>query len=383
MSDVLPRLSLVRTATVVAVVASICLISAVVHADEGTAAAPVAKATTTTTQPQEVHTYPHITVTSTMAEIFDNPAFAGFSQYMGPTEDPTALQAMRPAPLEVLLSLANLHAWNPQTLVDGINFVVDQVNAGKQIWYPLYTAKQIAADESKKAAGLWFFPGDPNKPIAVVAPGGGFVSAASIQEGFPYAQKLHELGYNVAILKYRVDPSLASGATTQPTQTTTPAEAQTRQAKKNAVIEHAKEDVAAAMKMLRDKAHAWHLSLDNYSVWGSSAGGEVMTAWASKGAKANGFNLPTIVVGAYTPPEQIKVSSSFPPYFATDAVDDDRVPPAGVAKSVADLKAKGVDVKYARYPSGGHGYGLGTGTPAAGWLNDAVAFWEAHMKKSS
>ena len=32
------------------------------------------------------------------------------------------------------------------------------------------------------------------------------------------------------------------------------------------------------------------------------------------------------------------------------------------------------------YPGLGHGFGLGTGTVAEGWLNDAAAFWEKQMK---
>jgi hypothetical protein len=50
-----------------------------------------------------------------------------------------------------------------------------------------------------------------------------------------------------------------------------------------------------------------------------------------------------------------------------------------VAANAAALKAKGVVVEFERYPSGGHAFGLGVGTPASGWFNKAVAFWQAHM----
>jgi acetyl esterase/lipase len=353
----------------------------------GAATPAASKATTTTTQPKETHTYPHLTSSTTFGEILDNPAFAGFAQYILPSEVPAQVEAMKPAPLGILhVAAADLKSWEPRTMVDGLNFVIDQVNAGQQVWYPLYSAKEIAADPTKKSAGMWFFPGDPNKPLAVVAAGGGFRSVASIQEGFPYAQKLHELGYNVALLKYRVNSTSSANSQTTSTTvagatTTTIPQAQ-QNAQKNAAVKTAVADMAAAMKLLKSNEKAWNISFDNYSVWGSSAGGELMTAWASKGAKANGFPQPTVVVGAYTPPEQIKVSKSFPPYFATDAVDDPTVSPAGVAANVAALKGAGADVKFEQFPSGGHGFGLGTGTPAAGWLNDAVAYWQAHMKNT-
>jgi acetyl esterase/lipase len=370
--------SLPRTSFVAGVV-----VTCVLGVAAGASATTATKKTPTTSQPKLVHSYPHLTATSSFGEVLDNPAFAGFALYMTPTEDPSAVPILPHYKLPDVAPRFG-QVWDPQTLADGLNFVVDQVNAGRKVWYPLYSDKEIAADPSKKTAGVWFFPGDPKKPLAIIAAGGGFRAVASIQEAFPHAQKLHELGYNVAVLKYRVNTALGQGQTTQtttssPTTQTTQAQGQTDQTQKNVAIDRANEDMATAMKMLRDKARAWHISFANYSVWGSSAGGEVMTAWASKGAKANGFGPPTVVVGAYTPPEQIKVSSAFPPYFATDAVDDKVVSPANVAASVDQLKAKGVAVKYDRWPGGGHGFGLGVGTPAAGWIKDAIAFWKSHM----
>jgi acetyl esterase/lipase len=350
-------------------------------------AATSSSSVTTTTQAKETHTYPHVTTSTTLGDLQHNPAFVGFGDYILPSENPTEVNAMQPAPIGILhVAAPELKSWEPQTMVDGLNFLIDQINTGEQVWYPLYTDKQIAADPSKKAAGMWYFPGDPDKPLAVVAAGGAFRSVASIQEGFPYAQKLHELGYNVAVLKYRVNPSSNAGGGGQSDATTTtgPGSATTtstlpqaqRDAQKNTAVKRASADLVAAMNILKKKG----VSFDDYSVWGSSAGGELMTAWASKGAKANGYKQPTVVVGAYTPPEQIKVSKSFGPYFATDAADDPMVSPAAVVDNINKLKAAGADVKFVQFPTGGHGFGLGTGTPAAGWLDQAVAFWQAHMK---
>lgn len=43
------------------------------------------------------------------------------------------------------------------------------------------------------------------------------------------------------------------------------------------------------------------------------------------------------------------------------------------------LKALGIDTALHKYPNLGHGFGLGVGTPAEGWLEDSVAFWERQM----
>lgn len=43
------------------------------------------------------------------------------------------------------------------------------------------------------------------------------------------------------------------------------------------------------------------------------------------------------------------------------------------------LAAAGIPVEFHHYPTLGHGFGLGIGTEAEGWLEEAVAFWEAQM----
>ena len=47
---------------------------------------------------------------------------------------------------------------------------------------------------------------------------------------------------------------------------------------------------------------------------------------------------------------------------------------------LAQLSALGIDTEFHAYPGLGHGFGLGTGTAAEGWLEDAVAFWEKQME---
>ena len=45
------------------------------------------------------------------------------------------------------------------------------------------------------------------------------------------------------------------------------------------------------------------------------------------------------------------------------------------------IAALGTDTEFHVYPGLSHGFGLGTGTVAEGWINDAVAFWERHSSK--
>ncbi len=44
------------------------------------------------------------------------------------------------------------------------------------------------------------------------------------------------------------------------------------------------------------------------------------------------------------------------------------------------LEALGLPTEFHSYEGLSHGFGLGTGTVAEGWINDAAAFWEAQCK---
>ena len=44
------------------------------------------------------------------------------------------------------------------------------------------------------------------------------------------------------------------------------------------------------------------------------------------------------------------------------------------------LRAKGTDAEIEVFDGLAHGFGLGTGTAAEGWIDRATAFWERHLK---
>lgn len=45
------------------------------------------------------------------------------------------------------------------------------------------------------------------------------------------------------------------------------------------------------------------------------------------------------------------------------------------------MQALGVPTEFHVYEGLGHGFGLGSGTVAEGWLDDAVAFWKQQFNK--
>jgi dipeptidyl aminopeptidase/acylaminoacyl peptidase len=52
-------------------------------------------------------------------------------------------------------------------------------------------------------------------------------------------------------------------------------------------------------------------------------------------------------------------------------------------RRVNALKTLGIDAEFHAYPNLGHGFGLGIGTSAEGWFDEAVAFWKKHIPETA
>jgi acetyl esterase/lipase len=68
-------------------------------------------------------------------------------------------------------------------------------------------------------------------------------------------------------------------------------------------------------------------------------------------------------------------------YYNTSLSNDRIVNVNNLERRVANLRNAGVEVEYRRYERAGHGFGLGTGTDAEGWVDLAVSFWRRHIGK--
>ena len=65
-----------------------------------------------------------------------------------------------------------------------------------------------------------------------------------------------------------------------------------------------------------------------------------------------------------------------PPTFVVVGDRDAIAPPSAMERRVAALRNAGTEVEYRVYKNLGHGFGLGTGTSAEGWIAEAIRFWE-------
>jgi acetyl esterase/lipase len=292
--------------------------------------------------------FAHVTTNDSVHHIVNHPAFKGFGLYILPRDNDIFGKDTK---LYNVNSLLPYHSnVNPDTVVGAINHMIDEINDGKTIFYDFYTEQDKQEDPTKESTGLFFFRGRPGAPFAIVCPGGGFSYVGSLHEGFPHAMELSKRGYNAFVLKYRVGGEL-----------------------------RATEDLAAAISYILRKAKMLEVSVEKYSLWGSSAGARMVGNIALNGtARFGGFNLPKprILVIAYT--GHTSFSENYPPAFITVSEDDRIVNVSVVDRRVENLRNAGIEVEYRKYKDAGHGFGLGVGTDAEGWIEYAIQFWEKH-----
>ena len=240
---------------------------------------------------------------------------------------------------------------DPEKTVEIVNSLYNRAAAGETVFYDIYTEEEKAADPEKADTGLFFFKGEPGEKFAVCNAGGGFAYVGAMQDSFPHALELSKRGYNAFALIYR------PGAQT------------------------ACEDLARAISFIFENAEELEVDTGCYSLWGGSAGGW-MAAWlGSYGPAAFGGDdlpRPGTVVMQYT--GHSDYTESDPPTFACVGESDWIANWRTMKRRLEAMSRLGIPTEFHHYPGLPHGFGLGTGTVAEGWRDEAVAFWEEQME---
>lgn len=224
------------------------------------------------------------------------------------------------------LSLTWYSHIDPDMTVEIANYFKSHAESGDKIFYDIYSDEEKAADPEKNDTGLFFFRGTAGARFAVCNAGGAFAYVGAMQDSFPHALELSRKGYNAFALIYRPDAQKAC------------------------------EDLARAVSFIFENADELEVDTDCYSLWGGSAGAVIMQ---------------------YTGLSQY--SESDPPTFVCVG-DSDGIANWQIMQARLDaMNAVGIDTEFHCYHGLGHGFGLGTGTEADGWIDDAVRFWEKQM----
>lgn len=233
--------------------------------------------------------------------------------------------------------------------VEICNYFKEQTLAGKRVFYDIYTDAEKAADSRKADTGLFFFRGEENAKFAVTCAGGGWAYVGAMHDSFPHAIELSKRGYNAFAIIYR------PGAQT------------------------AYEDLARAITFIFNYADELGVDTSGYSVWGGSAGGRMTATISSYGVQqfggAAGIPKPSTAVIQYTGHTDYNRNGE-PATFVTVGESDGIANYRTMKTRIDNLMVMGVPTEYHSYAGLPHGFGLGIGTIAEGWLDEAVAFWE-------
>ena len=240
---------------------------------------------------------------------------------------------------------------DPDKTVEIVNYLKNHAEAGETVFYDIYTDAEKAADPAKRDTGMFFFKGDPGAKFAIVNAGGGFAYVGAMHDSFPHALELSKMGYNAFALIYR------SGAQT------------------------ACEDLARAIAFIFEHADELEIDTADYSLWGGSAGAR-MAAWlGTYGTESFGedaYPRPAAVIVNYTGLSE--VTGQEPPTYSAVGTDDGIASYRTMEQRINAIKANGTDAEIEVFNGLSHGFGIGTGTVAEGWIDRAVEFWERNMK---
>ena len=239
---------------------------------------------------------------------------------------------------------------DPDMTVEVCNYLRDRAGAGEAVFIDIYTDAEKAAAPAKADTGLIFFRGDEGARTAIVSAGGGFSYVGALQDSFPHCLELAKRGYNAFALIYR------PGART------------------------ACEDLARAIAYLHRHSDELGISMDGYSLWGGSAGAR-MAAWlGAYGTEAFGERAcprPAACIVNYTGLSE--VTGTEPPTYSAVGTDDWIADWHTMQTRIERIRSNGTPAEIEVFDGLQHGFGLGTGTAAEGWLDRALAFWDRQL----
>lgn len=206
--------------------------------------------------------------------------------------------------------------------------------------------RQLCFDfnRSKADTAVVFFPGQADRPFALTVSGGQLSYIASVHESFPISLFLSSRGYNAFSLNY----SLSS-------------------------VEGAAEDLICAVEYVMSETGSFSLGQGNFSLWGSGTGADII----QKALEIKPSLRPVCVISEY--PSSVSVSPASPAQYICAGEDDDAGLLSVLETQAAELKKNNIRSVFSSFSHAGHGFGLGAGTGAEGWVNDALRFWEAEL----
>lgn len=290
-----------------------------------------------------------VNTATTVGEVLVNPAFKDFGRLLFPvdrtvTEDMTLSE----------ISSSRVYTWynniQPDKTVEIINYLIESAESGQQIFYPIYSETEMEEDPFKRDTGLFCFKGEAGAKFSIVNAGGGFAYVGAMHDSFPHALELSRMGYNAFALIYRPDDPY--------------------------------NDLAKAIEFIYDHAEELEVDVSYYSLWGGSAGAR-MAATLGNSENLTALTHRTDIQQAGAVIMQYTGYSNTSPYdaptYACVGTSDGIANYQTMQNRLNILNSYGIPTEFHKYENLPHGFGIGTGTAAEGWIYDAVRFWENQM----
>ena len=285
---------------------------------------------------------PAYTAETAISEVQNDPSFKNYGRLIFPSDSGymsgSTLGSLR------LTWYSNI---DPDMTVRICNDLKRRADAGETVFYDIYSDQEKNADPDKRDTGLFFFKGRPGAKTAIINAGGGFAYVGAMHDSFPHALTLAEKGYNAFALIYRPKADTAC------------------------------EDLARAIAFIFEHADELQVDPEGYSLWGGSAGGR-MAAWlGSYGMESfleKAYPRPAAVIVNYTGLSE--VNGNEPPTYSAIGSNDGIASWRTMQRRIERIRANGTEAEIEIFDGLSHGFGLGTGTVAEGWIDHAVEFWE-------
>jgi hypothetical protein len=104
---------------------------------------------------------PHVETHDTIGDLLANPALAGFAHRTLPWAGRRYDTTMKLSEIAALLPYHS-HV-DPGTVLAGLNRLIDDANADRQVFYPIYPEADRQVRPELAEAGLFFFRGAPGR----------------------------------------------------------------------------------------------------------------------------------------------------------------------------------------------------------------------------
>lgn len=152
-------------------------------------------------------TFRQATADDSMAFLMQHPVFGGYKHMFFNAED-NVLKSIAPASYSAFMK-AQGREEQLESSLESFNYLTAQVQQGRAwLLSDLYPEEDVEKDPYKSHLTGMFYQGEEGKPLAIVVPGGGFISNVTDCEGYPVAMELHRRGYSVLVLSYPIGKQL-------------------------------------------------------------------------------------------------------------------------------------------------------------------------------